>query len=72
MAVAFMVEGMAIHLSMMEPAMSAEWQRAFAREQVDRLVRSHAAPALPQVAVTHASPGRRSRRAITSRRSARS
>ncbi len=40
MAVAFMVEGMAIHLSMMEPAMSAEWQLTFAREQVDRLVGS--------------------------------
>jgi hypothetical protein len=38
MAVAFLVEGMAIHLAMMEPPMPAAWQLAFAREQVDRLV----------------------------------
>ncbi len=39
MAIAFMVEGMAVHMAMMEPPMSASWQLAFAREQVDRLVR---------------------------------
>lgn len=52
MAIAFMVEGMAVHLAMMEPPMSATWQVAFAREQVDRLVRppaGHYAPSAPVV-----------------------
>jgi len=38
MAVALFVEGMAIHLAMMQPPRSATWQRRFAREQVERLV----------------------------------
>ena len=45
MAIALFVEGMAIHLAMMQPPRSATWQRRFAREQVERLVRptrSHA------------------------------
>lgn len=46
MAVAFLIEGMAIHLSMMEPPMPAAWQRTFAREQVERLVGCSATTAL--------------------------
>jgi len=38
MAVALLVEGMAIHFAMQEPPMSAARQVAFARAQVDRLV----------------------------------
>lgn len=38
MAVALFVEGMSLHLAMMEPPMPREWQERFAREQVDRLV----------------------------------
>lgn len=37
MAVALLVEGMAIHFAMMEPPMAAEAQVAFARAQVERL-----------------------------------
>ena len=43
MAVALFVEGMAVHLAMMQPSRPAAWQRAFARAQVERLV----APAAP-------------------------
>lgn len=39
MAVALFVEGMAVHLAMMQPPRPPEWQAAFAREQVARLVR---------------------------------
>jgi AcrR family transcriptional regulator len=39
MAVALFVEGMAIHLAMMQPPHPAAWQATFAREQVERLVR---------------------------------
>ena len=38
MAVALLVEGMAIHFAMQEPPLSAARQLAFARAQVDRLV----------------------------------
>ena len=38
MAVALMVEGMAIHFAMLEPPLAPERQVAFAREQVERLV----------------------------------
>jgi AcrR family transcriptional regulator len=38
MAVALMVEGMAIHFAMLEPPLAPERQLAFAREQVERLV----------------------------------
>jgi AcrR family transcriptional regulator len=43
MAVALFVEGMAVHLAMMQRPRPAAWQRAFARTQVERLV----APATP-------------------------
>jgi AcrR family transcriptional regulator len=73
MAVAFMVEGMAIHLSMMEPPMSAAWQLDFAREQVDRLV----GPAAPGPG-RHGGPsrvasrGRGTHRSVSARRTTRS
>jgi AcrR family transcriptional regulator len=38
MAVALFVEGMAVHVAMMQPPRPAAWQRAFARAQVERLV----------------------------------
>lgn len=44
MAVALFVEGMAIHMAMMEPPMPRDWQERFAREQVDRLVAPHLSP----------------------------
>ncbi len=70
MAVALLVEGMSIHLAMMEPPMPADQQRAFAREQVERLLRPAASPAGER---QRASVGRRrattrrtaTRRAIT-------
>jgi AcrR family transcriptional regulator len=62
MAVAFMVEGMAIHLSMMEPAMPAAWQLAFAREQVDRLVGASASRTRRSGARSRAASRRRSTR----------
>lgn len=65
MAVAFMVEGMAIHLSMMEPPMPAEWQLGFAREQVDRLV----GPVAPK-ARRHDRPSRTTSRRRGTRRAA--
>ncbi|MBU6367307.1 MAG: TetR/AcrR family transcriptional regulator [Gemmatimonadetes bacterium] len=39
MAIALFVEGMAVHVAMMQPPRPAAWQVAFAREQVERLVR---------------------------------
>lgn len=45
MAVALFVEGMAVHLAMMQPPRPAAWQVAFARKQVERLVDR---PALPR------------------------
>ncbi len=58
MAVALFVEGMAIHLAMMQPARSAGWQAAFAREQVERLVRPTTSdPHAPAAGVPcHAAP----------------
>jgi AcrR family transcriptional regulator len=44
MAVAMLVEGLSIHLAMMEPPMPMAWQMAFAREHVDRLVGPYLAP----------------------------
>jgi AcrR family transcriptional regulator len=38
MAVALFVEGMAVHVAMMQRPRPAAWQRAFARTQVERLV----------------------------------
>jgi AcrR family transcriptional regulator len=71
MAVAFLVEGMAIHLSMMEPPMAAAWQLAFAREQVDRLVQPHVSASPPMKRAAGAvATRRRSHRATNSRRPA--
>ncbi len=44
LAVALFVEGMAVHLAMMQPPRPAPWQRAFARTQVERLVFPAAPP----------------------------
>ncbi|MBK8247262.1 MAG: TetR/AcrR family transcriptional regulator [Gemmatimonadetes bacterium] len=68
MAVAFLVEGMAIHLSMMEPPMPAAWQLAFAREQVDRLVGARS----PGTARRAAARPRGARRTLNTRRTTRS
>lgn len=72
MAVAFMVEGMAIHLSMMEPPMPSAWQLAFAREQVDRLVGAPAPSARRPGGPSRAAARRRgTRRSPGTRRTAR-
>ncbi len=47
MAIALLVEGMAIHLAMMEPSPSRAWQLAFARQQVERLVQPVATRGAP-------------------------
>lgn len=60
MAVALMVEGMAIHFAMLEPPLASDRQVAFARAQVERLV--------PAAATSPATTARRTARPVGRRR----